>query len=68
MLVSDNGHGFDVKNIRSGNKHVNGLRNIEERAKVIDARLTILSSAGNGTVLELYLKNKKNNYDKNLPR
>ncbi len=49
LFIHDNGKGFDFENIKPGN----GLRNIRERAKSIEARLELKSSAATGTQLEL---------------
>jgi ligand-binding sensor domain-containing protein/two-component sensor histidine kinase len=44
-IVSDNGNGFDPKSIHSGN----GLRNMQERAKALKAKLEIETEQGKGT-------------------
>lgn len=49
LLISDNGKGFDFANIKPGN----GLRNIRERAKSIDATLDLRSSPSAGMQVEL---------------
>lgn len=51
ILISfeDNGIGFDQKTIIPGN----GLRNIYERCKIIDAQLDIFSKAGQGTKITI---------------
>ncbi len=49
LLLSDNGKGFDLLNIKPGN----GLRNIRERANNINATLNLRSSAADGTQIEL---------------
>lgn len=49
MTISDNGKGFDQQEVRMGN----GLKNMADRAKHINANLKISSLPGNGTTLEL---------------
>ncbi|MBP8764532.1 MAG: hypothetical protein KBH30_03330, partial [Ferruginibacter sp.] len=49
MTISDNGKGFDQQEVRMGN----GLKNMADRAKNINANLIISSLPGNGTTLEL---------------
>jgi two-component system, NarL family, sensor histidine kinase UhpB len=51
LRVEDNGAGFDERLATSGN----GLRNQRERAKEINGALTITSTTGKGTVVELQL-------------
>lgn len=51
MTVQDNGTGFDVGHVRTGN----GLKNIEQRAKLIHAIVEIQSHPGNGTTVLLRL-------------
>lgn len=49
MTISDNGNGFDQNAVKMGN----GLKNMAERAKNINASLNIHSTPGKGTSLEL---------------
>lgn len=49
--ISDNGCGFDLGNASTGH----GLGNLRERAASLHARLTITSSPGNGTSVNLVL-------------
>ena len=49
MSIKDNGKGFDEQKIKAGN----GLRNIRERAKEINSTLTLKSTMGIGTEVEL---------------
>ncbi len=51
MRIKDNGQGFDEQTIKSGN----GLRNLRERAKEINAAVTLKSVVGEGTEMELRL-------------
>ena len=48
--IQDNGKGFDPKNIHSGN----GLKNMQERAAALKAKLSIETSS-NGTSISLFL-------------
>jgi two-component system, NarL family, sensor histidine kinase UhpB len=49
--IKDNGQGFDEQTTKAGN----GLRNLRERAKEINATLILKSALGNGTEVELKL-------------
>jgi signal transduction histidine kinase len=51
MRITDNGKGFDQKAVTAGN----GLRNLQERAREIKARLDLKSRLGEGTEVELHL-------------
>ncbi|WP_298425804.1 sensor histidine kinase [uncultured Kordia sp.] len=51
LIVNDDGNGFDQKTIKKGA----GLRNIHDRALILGANLTILSSIGKGTITTLNL-------------
>ncbi len=52
--IEDNGIGFDVENIWNGasEKHT-GLKNIEERLKILEGNSQILSQPGRGTKIHL---------------
>jgi len=63
LKVQDDGIGFKIKQLENSNKHLNGIRNIEERAKIIDAKFEIESSVGKGFSIELELKIKKTDND-----
>ncbi len=52
LSVSDDGIGFDQKNIKDGN----GLRNLNTRAEQIKAELTINSVLTKGTDVTLKIK------------
>ncbi len=49
MILSDNGTGFDPATVHKGN----GLKNMEVRAHLIGATLSIQSKTGNGTIIKL---------------
>jgi signal transduction histidine kinase len=49
MVLKDNGRGFDLKAVGKGN----GLTNMRKRAEMLKGRLTINTSPGNGTEIEL---------------
>jgi len=51
MTVSDNGQGFARQNVKDGN----GLKNMDARAKAMDAQFKLTSGAGKGTCMELEL-------------
>jgi signal transduction histidine kinase len=52
IKISDNGQGFDLQQI-SNSKHSLGLKNIINRAKIINFEAQIFSEIGNGTVVIL---------------
>lgn len=60
MRISDNGIGFDEPFVTENNTNFesggNGLRNMKERARIINATLNIHSIIGNGTSIELRIK------------
>jgi signal transduction histidine kinase len=56
LKITDNGCGFSTKSVQQGN----GLKNIKNRAEVINANLSIESSVHHGTNIVLLI-NKKNN-------
>lgn len=56
IIVSDNGRGFDTKLASQGA----GLRNLENRAKMIGADLYIRSETGSGTIITIALKSESN--------
>jgi len=49
LLVKDNGNGFVMADVLEGN----GLRNMQQRAALLNASLSITSSPGNGTEVQL---------------
>ncbi|MEA5403992.1 7TM diverse intracellular signaling domain-containing protein [Arcicella sp. DC2W] len=49
IIVKDNGIGFDELNIKQGN----GLNNMQERAKVMNGKIQILTKPQKGTLIEL---------------
>ena len=49
----DNGKGFDSKSVNIGN----GLINLQERCKIINAQLEIISSINKGTTTIITLNN-----------
>lgn len=56
ISLSDNGRGFDTKLASQGA----GLRNLENRAKMIGADLYIRSESGSGTTITIALKTESN--------
>lgn len=67
LTIKDDGIGFNMKQLENSGKHFNGIRNIEERAKIIDAKLEIETDIEKGYTitlkLKLKLKLKKTNND-----
>ncbi|AYB30089.1 sensor histidine kinase [Chryseolinea soli] len=53
MLLEDDGKGFDMR--AAGQQGGQGLRNIKERAKLLDGSAEIHSSPGEGTVVEVHI-------------
>lgn len=49
----DNGEGFDIESIASGNKSGHGLANIDNRVKSINGDYSIKTSQGNGFLFKL---------------
>lgn len=52
LLIKDNGKGFDTAQLAYGN----GLLSLQNRAKLIHARLTVSSGPGEGTTISVRLK------------
>lgn len=50
--IIDNGKGFDVENMHSSGNGI-GIRNIKERAKIIGAKLSVISQQNNGTTVTI---------------
>jgi signal transduction histidine kinase len=55
LTFKDNGKGFDLKTYKQGN----GLINLEERWKIINAKLNIESQPNQGTIITISLKINK---------
>jgi signal transduction histidine kinase len=53
MLLEDNGVGFIVEERRSGTG--SGLRNIRERAELLNGEVSIESTKGTGTCIEVHI-------------
>jgi two-component system sensor histidine kinase DegS len=55
VFISDDGKGFDLKQVEDGygDRKSLGLLNLSERARLIHARLTIYSNIGQGTTVHL---------------
>ena len=54
IYINDNGKGFDYRNIKQGDRG-QGIRNIENRAQLINAVFIIKSNPGEGTSITLTL-------------
>lgn len=52
LKIADNGKGFDVANTHNGN----GLYNMQKRAALLKGTLTVASTIGQGTTLQLSFK------------
>jgi two-component system, NarL family, sensor kinase len=57
LKIHDNGRGFDVNDVNTNNADSPGLgiKNMWDRAQIIGAQLTITSSAGEGTTVDIKL-------------
>jgi len=55
LTIRDNGKGFDVQTIKNGN----GLRNMQNRAKKMDAKYELRSVPGKGTQIILHVRPEK---------
>jgi two-component system sensor histidine kinase DevS len=53
LSIQDNGRGFDATTVKAYTGH--GLRNMQERARALDAQLRIDSTPGQGTLIEVKL-------------
>lgn len=60
IVVRDNGKGFQVKSVKSGEKSM-GLATMRLRARMIGARLTIRSRPDHGTRVKIILSGLKRN-------
>ncbi|MGZ4089962.1 MAG: PAS domain S-box protein [Bacteroidia bacterium] len=58
LKIKDDGVGFNLKLLGSDNRHFNGLRNIQERAKIIDCKLNLITEPGKGFEINIELKLK----------
>ena len=52
LKIRDNGKGFDVENNNKGN----GMFNMKKRAEMLKGTLTVESTVGEGTLLQLSFK------------
>jgi len=55
LIIRDNGKGFDVQTVKNGN----GLRNMQNRAKKMDAKYELHTAPGNGTKIILHVRPEK---------
>ena len=57
LMINDDGHGFEVNDLNTNKNEAPGLgiKNMWDRAQIIGAQLTITSSAGNGTTVDIKL-------------
>ena len=53
LQIRDNGKGFNLDETLSGVTHINGLYNMQHRAKIIDGEFTIESVKGRGTIISV---------------
>lgn len=58
LEIADDGVGFDLKLMNGVEKHFNGIRNIQERAKIIDAGIEFKTAIGQGLKINLNVKAK----------
>ena len=57
LSVRDDGRGFDMTNVKSYAGH--GLRNMDERARALNAEVNVTSAVGQGTEIEVRVAVKK---------
>lgn len=57
LVIADNGKGFETDNTPAGDHY--GLENMKGRAEAINGRLSIVSSPGNGTRIELTIQHSE---------
>lgn len=55
LLIKDNGKGFDVAQKLADDDAGNGLLNLQQRAKVINADIQFRSAPGTGTVVTIFM-------------
>ena len=53
IQISDNGRGLELSELYSGLKTMNGIHNMEQRAKLINAKFLIESHPGKGTQITI---------------
>ena len=53
LVVSDNGKGFDISNVK---QHRNGLQSMKSRAEHIHGNLSVHSEVGKGTIIRFSVK------------
>jgi len=49
LVVQDNGKGFNINDQNNETRQMNGIYNMQKRAKIIEAKFEMNSSLGNGT-------------------
>jgi len=55
ISIADNGKGFEMPAIQPGSRRGHGLQNMQTRAQQLKGKLTIVSSTGKGTRIELII-------------
>ena len=60
LIIGDNGKGFDIGSVESGEWHHFGLTTMQERAKSIGAEFRIISERGIGTQVIVNVPDKEN--------
>jgi signal transduction histidine kinase len=53
LKISDNGKGFQIKNVKKNKENHSGLNNMEERVKLLDGTFIITSKKGDGVLIEI---------------
>lgn len=61
LKISDNGKGFDLAALNADNNTGSGIRNIQNRARLIGADVSIQSQQGTGTTVDITLPYKPAN-------
>jgi signal transduction histidine kinase len=55
IQVSDNGQGFNQRSLSSGGRVSWGLRNMQERAKLLGGTFQVRSGPGEGTTIDVFI-------------
>lgn len=53
LKISDNGKGFQIKNVKKNKENHSGLNNMEERVKLLDGTFSLTSKKGDGVLIEI---------------
>ncbi|MCP8615325.1 GAF domain-containing sensor histidine kinase [Salirhabdus salicampi] len=57
MVIQDDGEGFELDRVKTIPSY--GLKGMEERAAIYNGTVTVKSSRGNGTIVEVFIPNRE---------